>query len=64
MQSALEATKRQFSDWRNPADPMLLLSNQPLPEPERQGYRLVHRTPGKPWRADEAFYLYAPTPEG
>lgn len=61
---AVAATKRRFSDWRNPADPVLLLLNQPLPEPARNGYRLVHRTPGKPWRADETFYLYEPAPEG
>ncbi len=58
---AVEATKRHFADWRNPADPVLLLLNQPLPEAADHGYRLVHKTPGKPWRAGESFFLYEPT---
>jgi hypothetical protein len=61
---AVTATKRHFADWRNPLDPVLLLLNQPLPDPASHGYRLVHKTPGKPGRSGEAFFLYEPAPEG
>jgi hypothetical protein len=55
--------KETFADWQDPDRGVLLLLNQELPDAARHGYRLIYRTPGTPFRADdESFSLYAPLP--
>ncbi len=59
--AAVALMKAQCPDWQDPQDPVLLLVNTPLPDPEAEGYRLLYSTPGRPWLVeDEVFHLYAP----
>lgn len=53
--------KDAFPDWRDPARGVLLLLDQELPDATKHGYRLIYRTPGTPFRADdESYALYGP----
>lgn len=55
---AVARIKRRFPDWRQTET--LLLLNYEFENPERRGYRLVHRT-AEPWQwPDERFFLYEP----
>jgi hypothetical protein len=61
MDEAVRRMKEQCPDWQDPADPVLLLLSEALPDPQKDGVRLVYRTPGRAWGpSDEQFHLYAP----
>jgi hypothetical protein len=63
LSEVIARVKTHRPDWRAAADPTYLLLSRPWPEAEAEGFRLLFRTPGRPWGArDETFYLYAPDP--
>jgi hypothetical protein len=62
VEEAVARMKVQCPEWDNPVDPVLLLLTKPLAAPTEEGFRLLYRTPGRPWGdVYEQFYLYAPT---
>jgi hypothetical protein len=58
---ALARMKAQRPGWADPRDPALVLVSTPLADPAAEGYRLLYRTPGRPYYVPtEVYYLYAP----
>lgn len=58
-----EATARAIQRFRGQRQPWLLLLNAPMPDPEENGFRLIHQTRGRVYRhRDERYWLYVRTP--